>query len=101
MAGVDFQIDREPTQRGSDANEFRDQKRADTSLSEFRKHIQLLNPAACSAMLDSEKRAPERDSNRSLIFLQGDQHKAEPVIFKDPFDDRSNLAQVCLHSVLA
>jgi hypothetical protein len=61
MGRVDFQIDRAPTQGQSDADRFGDQKRADTSLSEFRERIQLFNPAARSAMLDSEKRAPERD----------------------------------------
>src|SRR5262245_273121 len=91
MPSLDFQIDRAPTYRGSDADKFGDQKRADASLSKFRKHIQLFDPAAYAVMLNSEKRATERDADRSLIFLQSDEHKAEPVIFDDPFDDTSNL----------
>src|SRR5215813_11157987 len=69
-AGVDFQINRAPPQPESDPNKFRHQKRADASLSKFRKHVQLFNPAARSAMLDSEKRATERDADRSFVFLE-------------------------------
>jgi len=92
MAGVDFQIDRAPTQHGSDADKFGDQKRADASLSKFRKHVQLFNPAARPAMLNSEKRAAERDADRSFIFLESQHYKPEPVIVDDPLDDRSNVA---------
>ena len=101
MVGVDFQINRAPTRRGSDPNTFRHQKRADASLSKFRKHVQLFNPAARSAMLDSEKRATERHGDRSFIFFERYEHKSEAVIVDDPFDDRSHVAQVGLHPVLA
>ena len=70
MLGVDFQINRAPTRRGSDPNTFRDQKRADASLSKLRKYVQLLNPAARTAVLDSKKRATERHADRSLGLLR-------------------------------
>ena len=52
-------------------------------------------------MLDPEKRATECDPNRSLIFLQSDEDKAEPIIVDDLLDNRSNFAQIGLYSVLA
>ena len=101
MAGLDFQINRAPTPRGSDPNKFRHQERADTSLSKFRKDIQLLNPAARSAMLNSVKRATERNADQFFIFFECHEHKTEPVIIDDVFDNRSNLGKVGLYPVLA
>jgi len=43
-------------------------------------------------MLNSEKRAAERDADRSFIFLESQHYKPEPVIVDDPLDDRSNVA---------
>jgi hypothetical protein len=101
MTGVNFQINRSPTQPRGNPDKLSDQKGADASLSKFRKHIQLFEPTTRAAVLDPEKSAAECDTNGSSILPNRHQHKAQLAIVSDLFDYRSHLAQTGTQLMLA